>query len=452
MIIAVNCRLLLKNRLEGIGWFTHETLQRITRQHPEHQFVFIFDRPFDPSFIYSDNVFPVVLRPATRHPLLWVWWFEFRIPRLLRRIKADLFFSPDGYLSLRSRVPAIPVIHDINFAHRPKDLPRWPRWYYNNFFPLFARKAYRICTVSRYSMKDIAQTYGVARALIHVVHNGAHAQYAPLDEDVKQEVREQYSGGVPYFVFVGSMHPRKNLDNLLAAYARFRKESPVDVRMVVVGERMWGKFRGLKPPGIDMLKPQGIDMLKPQGMDMLKPKGMEMLKPQGMDMLKAQGIDMLKPQGIEPMQQCGEIHCRGLKSPAMEDDSRVYFTGRLEPDELRRVMGAAMALTFVPWFEGFGIPVVEAMQAGVPVLTSNVTSLPEVGGKAVLYANPGSPEEIASQMLRLSSDENLRNELIEKGLAQARKFSWDKTAKKVWGTLDTFIKGQAMGERKDETR
>jgi hypothetical protein len=71
MVIAVNCRLLLKNRLEGIGWFTFQTLRRITVNHPEHQFIFIFDRPYDPEFIFSGNITPVVAGPPTRHPILW---------------------------------------------------------------------------------------------------------------------------------------------------------------------------------------------------------------------------------------------------------------------------------------------------------------------------------------------------------------------------------------------
>jgi len=69
MKIAVNTRLLLKDRLEGIGWFTYETLKRITIQHPEHEFFFIFDREYDRQFIFADNVKPIVLSPPTRHPL-----------------------------------------------------------------------------------------------------------------------------------------------------------------------------------------------------------------------------------------------------------------------------------------------------------------------------------------------------------------------------------------------
>src|SRR5262245_45663483 len=100
MIIAVNTRMLLKGRLDGIGTFSCETLRRMTLQHPEHRFVFFFDRPYDASFIFGSNVTPVRLFPPARHPLLWLWWFEWSVPRALRECGADVFLSPDGHLSL----------------------------------------------------------------------------------------------------------------------------------------------------------------------------------------------------------------------------------------------------------------------------------------------------------------------------------------------------------------
>jgi glycosyltransferase involved in cell wall biosynthesis len=366
MVIAVNCRLLQKNRLEGIGWFTYQTLKRITRNHPEHRFIFIFDRPFDPEFIFSDNITPVIAGPPTRHPILWYLWLEFVIPRILKKYRADVFFSPDGFLSLRSPVRAVPVIHDISFAHRPKDLPFWPRTYYNRYFPKFADKAFRICTVSTYSQKDIMNTYGIARPIIRVVYNGVNESYQPLPESEKQSVRDQYTGGHPYFLYVGSLHPRKNVDNLLKAYRRFVEKTGSETRMVVVGEKMWNHPL-------------------------------------------ASGQD-------------------------------VVYTGRLEPEELSRVMGGALALTFVPWYEGFGIPVVEAMASGVPVLTSNVTSLPEVGGDAVLYADPGKMDEMVAGMERLASEPDLRKSLVENGLERCKQFTWDKTARRVWLSINTALK------------
>ena len=148
--IAVNTRLLIKNKLEGIGWFSYETLKRITRAHPEHQFYFLFDRPFDESFVFGSNVTPIVIRPQARHPILFYLWFEKSIPRALKKINPDLFMSTDGYLSLSTTTPSLPVIHDLNFEHYPEQLPFLVRKYYKHYFPRFARKAARIATVSEF--------------------------------------------------------------------------------------------------------------------------------------------------------------------------------------------------------------------------------------------------------------------------------------------------------------
>ncbi len=123
MKIAINTRLLLKNKLEGIGWFTLENFKRIVINHPEHDFYFIFDRMYSKEYIFVDNVHPVIIYPPTVRPMIWIVWFELFLPLLLKILKPDIYVSPDGNLSLYTDIPQISVIHDINFYHRPDDLP-----------------------------------------------------------------------------------------------------------------------------------------------------------------------------------------------------------------------------------------------------------------------------------------------------------------------------------------
>src|ERR1044071_4363039 len=105
MQIAVNTRLLLQNRLEGIGWFSYQTLKNITRKNPDVHFVFLFDRDFDEEFIFCDNITPLILSPKARHPLLYYAWFQFSVKNVLRKMGPDLFFSPDGFLCLGAQCP-----------------------------------------------------------------------------------------------------------------------------------------------------------------------------------------------------------------------------------------------------------------------------------------------------------------------------------------------------------
>lgn len=92
MRIAINTRFLLKGKMEGMGLFTKEVVRRMVLQHPEHEFIFFFDRPFDPSFVFASNVKPVVLWPPARHPFLFIWWFEVAVARALKRYKVAIFF------------------------------------------------------------------------------------------------------------------------------------------------------------------------------------------------------------------------------------------------------------------------------------------------------------------------------------------------------------------------
>ncbi len=370
MRIAVNTRLLISDKLDGIGWFTHETMKRITQQHPEHEFYFLFDRKFEDQFIYSSNIQPVSLFPPARHPVLWLAWFEYSVTRMLKKINPDLFLSPDGYLSLSTSVKSLPVIHDINFHHRPLELPVLTRHYYTNFFPRFAKKACRIATVSEYSAADIAASYGVSPTKIDVVYNGANERYVPINESHKQKTRDTYTESKPYFLFVGSLIPRKNIPRLLLAFNAFRNSNPDVYKLVIVGHRMF---------------------------------------------------------------LTDEI-TNTLNLLEFKDD--VVFTGRLAPDALHEVLASAFALTFVPVFEGFGIPILEALYCDVPVIASGITSMPEVAGEAAVYVDPYDVPSITAAMQKVAGNQKLRQELIEKGRLRRKKFSWQKSADNLWKSIE----------------
>ena len=120
----------------------------------------------------------------------------------------------------------------------------------------------------------------------------------------------------------------------------------------------------------------------------------------------------------------------------MQFKDDVVFTGRLSTEELKNVIASAMAMTYLPYFEGFGIPILEAMNCDVPVITSNVTSMPEIAKDAALLVDPFSVDSMANAMLYLYKDEDMRNELIKKGRKRKLDFSWDKTADALWKSIE----------------
>ena len=373
MNIAINTRLLLKDKLEGIGWFTYESLKRICKNHPEHTFYFIFERPYHKDFIFEDNVKTIVIGPPTRHPVLYYLWFEFSIPKILKKINANLFISPDGFLSLKTKIKSIAVIHDINFMHHAKDFPILLRWYYRFFFPKFAKKSARIATVSEYSKKDISTQFGINENKIDVVYNGSKSLYKSISDAEKDLTKKRYTSKENYFLFVGALSPRKNVSNLLLAFNDFKIRTKSKYKLVIVGKKMF-KTKDLH-------------------------KTYEKLK------------------------------CK----------SDVIFVGRKSPEELKFLYGSSTTLVFVPYFEGFGIPIIEAMNCETAVITSNKTSMPEVAGDAALLVDPFSVEEISTAMEEISTNESLRQELIKKGNIQKQKFSWDKTAEKLWLCIEKVI-------------
>lgn len=369
MQIVVNTRLLLKDRLDGIGWFSYQTLRRITQNNPNVHFIFLFDREFDPDFIFSDNITPLIISPKARHPILYYAWFQFSVKQILNKIKPDLFLSPDGFLSLGASCLQLPVIHDINFLHHPKDSKWLSAKYYNHFFPKFAKEASRIATVSEFSKNDLVTNYNINPNKIDVVYNGVHSFFKPLDEITKQSIREKYTEGKNYFVSIGSLHPRKNIPNLIRAFALFKKESQSEIRLILAGPIFWG-FSDINS---------------------------------------------------------------AIKDNLLENE--VILTGRINDDELSNILASAIALSFVPYYEGFGIPLIEAMEVQVPIITSNVTSLPEIAGDAAILVNPLDIQEIKNAMMSIYNNESLCKELIIKGLVQKQKFSWDKSANLLWNSI-----------------
>ncbi len=365
--------MLRRGKLDGIGWFTYQTIKRIVLQNPEIHFTFLFDREFDEEFVFAENVTPIVIGPKARHAFLFHIWYNISVKRLLNQMKPDLFISTDGILSIGAKCKQLTVIHDINFIHNPNDLPFWTRKFYCGNFPKYAKIASRVATVSEYSKSDICKSFGISETKVDVVYNGINENFFPLTEEQKQTTRDKFSKGKNYFLFVGSMPPRKNIIRLLQAFDLFKQRTKSDFKLVIAGQHFWSKD--------------------------------------------------------EISSTIDSLQCK----------SDVIFTGRLSDEDLNCVLASSYALTFVPYFEGFGIPLIEAMQAETAIITSNVTSLPEVAGNAALYVDPFSVEEITHAMVELAGNIELRFALIENGKEQKLKFSWDKSADLLWKSIQNSI-------------
>lgn len=366
--IGINARLLQKGRKEGIARYIFETTRCMIEKHPEHEFVFFFDRDYDPAYVDYPNAKAVKIGLPARHPVLFKLWFDYSLPPAIKAHGIDVMLHGDSYASLRSKVPYVLVSHDLAFIHYPNFISPMQRMYYDYYFPRFHRKAQSIVAVSQATKDDIIAQYHIAADKIHVGYNATPSGFQPLTEAQKQSVRNTYTEGRPYFIYLGSLHPRKNIDKLILAFDIFKKENNTDHQLLIVGRKAW---------------------------------------------------------------KYGDIDKAYQGSPYQ---SEIHFLHDIE-EEAKLLMASADALTYVSLFEGFGIPILEGFSTGIPVITSNVSSMPEVAGDSAILVNPKEPKSIAHGMTQLIKNTSLRNQLISKGLARKEQFNWENTADIIYEQL-----------------
>jgi len=370
MRIAVNCRVLIPGKLEGIGWFIYETLKRMIKNHPEDTFVLLFDRRPDESlFSEFKNVEKLHIPPKARHPILYKIWFDFTIPWKLKKKKIDVFVSADGMNSLRLKAPNYFLIHDLAYLHYPKYIDPNQLPYYQKNVPRFLSKADGIGTVSNFSRKDLAKQFNLDPRQIDIIPNGCRSVFRPINDKERDEVHRELGVKAPYFIYTGAIHPRKNTVNLIRAYNHFRFRSHLEHELVIVGRQAWM-------------------------------------------------FDLFERE-IE-------------NSPFRK---QIHLMGYVEDEKLAQWMGAATALVYPSLFEGFGVPLLEAMHAEIPIICSNKSSLPEVVGEAAILVDPTNPQDIGQAMHKLAKDKALQKKLIDKGIKRRKYYNWDQSAKLLYKAI-----------------
>ncbi len=306
-------------------------------------------------------------------------WTRFTIPLALymAKQKPDLIFSPTHYIPrfIPSKVKRIVTIFDLSFLHFPEMFTKRDLWQLKNWTKFSAENANHIITISKFSKDDLSQNYNLNKEKITVAYPGYNKQiYKPSENQVKiKAILAKYNIKPSYIIYIGTIQPRKNLERLIESFARIAiGEHPIDkMQLIIVG--------------------------------------------------KAEG------EGRE-----GWMYEDILKAPEeLKIAEKVKFLGFVPTEELPLLLSGAIALIQPSLWEGFGMPVVEAMATGVPVIVSNVSSLPEVVGKAGLLVDPYSIDQIEQAIRLVATDKKLRQRYSKAGIEQAKKLSWDKMARTV---------------------
>jgi glycosyltransferase involved in cell wall biosynthesis len=313
-----------------------------------------------------------------RKMILRVFFEQVLLPRKCRQLKVDLIYSSHYTIPYLTRIKRVVVFHDMTFYLFPELHQKIKRLYFKTLIPISVRKSKGIITVSESTRNDMLTRFKHGNpGKITVIHHGVDLFKENEKEKAPlcEKIMEKYGlTAREYLLFIGTLEPRKNIANIIKAFHHVRQSD----------DRYKKKYK----------------------LVIVGKKGWFYNK-----------------------------IFETVKKFLLEE--AVIFTGYVSEEEKQALLLKAFLFVYPSFYEGFGIPVLEAMASGIPVITGNISSLPEVAGDAAVLVNPHLWQEISTAMLKLLSNQPLHETLSQKGLIQAKKFSWEKTAEK---TLELFKK------------
>jgi glycosyltransferase involved in cell wall biosynthesis len=361
--IGVNALYLIPGAVGGTEIYLRELLTALARIDGDNEY-FIFRNletgedlvPRGANFHDKPQAVRARFRPAR------ILWEQTILPLEASRYRLDVLFNPGFTAPFFASCGCVTVFHDLQHKRHPEhfrwfDLPFWNLLLWGS-----ARRSRRLIADSEATRTDLERFFPFTAGRVRVVPLGADPIFFSLDRSRIED----------FVLCVSTLHPHKNLERLIRAYAR----SKSDHRLVLAG------MRGFHAARIEAL-----------------------------------------------------ISELGLKD-------RVRLTGWIPRQELFGLYQRARAFIYPSTFEGFGIPVLEALASGIPVACSEIAPLREVAGDAALYFDPASEQQIGAALARITGDQDLRDRLSREGPAQARLFSWDKSARL---TLDALLTDLRIG-------
>lgn len=394
MRIGIDCRTILnpeKGQFGGIGHYVYQLVRHLLKIEKNDEFILFFDRKVENKRLIKfkkPNVkikfFPFFLYGR----FLSLPFVQTLISAFIEREKLDIFHAPVPNLPEGFKGRAVVTIHDlailkvVEIAEQKED-EQLKRNIIQNL-----GKAEKILVPSFSTKKDLEENFKVEPKKIKVIYHGIDQRFfIPSNPKSIQTVRKRYGIIDNYIFFVGPIELRKNICRMIVVYEEFRevlKKNPV-------------KFKSVLGQG---------------------------------KKLNCQLVLAGKPgNGFH------KIESKIKKSKFNQD---IILTGYLPAEELKYLFDGAKAFLFPSLYEGFGLPVIEAMASRLPVVTSNISALPEVAGKAALLVDPYRISSIKESLIEILSNETLRQELIQKGLKQVKKYQWRKTAELTLGVYHSF--------------
>lgn len=237
MVIAI-CTRILSGDEEASGLLVRR-FEDIAAQNKDHQFYFISNKAVQPSSL--PNVKSILIKQQSQHPWLWKWWYNYKLPAVLKKIKAGILISADAICSLKTTVPQCVIVNDLAFYQHPEWYSRQYMRFITPGIPAFLTTAKKVFTSSESSKKEILSRCKAEENKIAVIPGCSSSLYRPVSPDEKSNIKEQFTGGHEYFLFKGSTHSRNNLTNLLKAFSLFKKRQKSSMQLVLLTGEIPGK-------------------------------------------------------------------------------------------------------------------------------------------------------------------------------------------------------------------
>lgn len=378
MRIAVDARPLLAKQISGIPEYTGRLIDALTTAHPEVDWRLFYsgwhDRPDNWQQLGDkSNVSWCRLKFPNKLLNAAAWLID--RPRLDKYCPADIWLLPHfNFTPLTGQTPTVLTIHDLSFLRQPEFFS-WRRrfWHSSLHLQRLVNRADKIIAISENTKRDLMELLAVPAAKITVIYSAASPSFQPLVENDQSliECRQKYDLPRRFILSLSTCEPRKNLVNIIRAYDNLRQRCP-----------------GLADCPLVIAGGQGWK------------------------------------QGAAK---------RAWRQSAYRSD--IHWLGYLPADELPALYNLASLIVYLSFYEGFGLPVLEAMASGRPVIAAATTALPEVADTAALLVDPADSQALSRAMEQVLTDRQLAEKLAQAGLQQAGQFSWSKTAEEYWQLL-----------------
>ena len=389
MIIGIDGNEANVEKLLGVGEYAWQLLAQFhSSQFTVHgsQFqIYLKQSPLPHMPAESENWKYIVCGPQKG-------WTQLALPRSLyfKKPRPDVFFTPTHYAPRWSPIPTAVLIFDLAYKFYPELFKKQDLYKLEKWTSYSVKNASAVFTISNSTKNDIMKYYNIPGSQIHIIYPGIKSEIRNPKSKTNSKmqnsklIQDKYGITSKYILFVGTLQPRKNITRLIEAYAKLVHGSQFSVHS--------------KEKTSVNSEPSTVNLV------------------------------IIGKRGW----QYDEILAAPEKFQVQDE---VKFLDFVPDADLPAFYEQAEFFVLPSLYEGFGLPVLEAMKYGCPVLTSNISSLPEAGGDAALYCEAENTDDIAEKMEKLLTDTSLRSKMIEKGYLQIKKFSWEKAAKETLAVL-----------------